>query len=55
MKNYGLIGKSLSHSFSKQFFEEKFRKENILATYSNFELESIDEVKDLFDKVDWMV
>ncbi len=50
MKNYGLIGESLSHSFSKQFFEEKFRKENILATYSNFELESIDEVKDLFDK-----
>ena len=26
MKNFGLIGKSLKHSFSKKYFEEKFEK-----------------------------
>ena len=29
-KTYGLIGSPLSHSFSKQYFNEKFEKENIL-------------------------
>ncbi len=29
MKNYGLIGKSLQHSFSPDYFEKKFSKENI--------------------------
>mgnify|MGYP005822779463 CR=1 FL=1 len=40
---YGLIGKSLVHSFSKQFFEEKFRKEEISASYLNFELARIED------------
>ena len=26
---FGLIGKNLSHSFSKKYFEEKFKKENL--------------------------
>lgn len=43
MKEYGLIGEKLGHSFSKQFFEEKFAKENIQASYENFELTSIKE------------
>ena len=29
MKKFGLIGKSLKHSFSKQYFEEKFRELNL--------------------------
>lgn len=41
--HYGLIGKSLGHSFSKQFFEDKFTREGINAFYQNFELASIDE------------
>lgn len=47
---YGLIGKSLSHSFSKQFFTEKFEKEGIDANYKNFELNKISEINDLLDK-----
>ena len=39
---YGLVGKSLAHSFSKQFFTEKFEKEKINAAYLNFEIETID-------------
>ena len=41
MKKYGLIGYPLTHSFSKRFFTEKFKKEKIDATYENFEIESI--------------
>tara|TARA_B100000809_G_scaffold251870_1_gene285885 strand:+ start:706 stop:1437 length:732 start_codon:yes stop_codon:yes gene_type:complete len=44
---YGLIGKKLGHSFSKGYFTDKFKSLNIDATYNNYELESIDEVKDL--------
>lgn len=44
---YGLIGKSLSHSFSKSFFEEKFRKEDINSTYLNFELAQIEDFEKL--------
>lgn len=29
MKEFGLIGHPLSHSFSKSYFEEKFREENL--------------------------
>lgn len=48
MKTYGLIGRSLGHSFSKSFFEYYFRENGIDATYENYELSSIDEVVDLF-------
>ncbi len=37
-KAYGLLGKSLSHSFSKSFFNEKFKNEQIDAVYDNYEL-----------------
>lgn len=43
----GLIGRSLSHSFSKKYFEEKFRKENIFGSFRNFELNSISEFPDV--------
>jgi shikimate dehydrogenase len=46
---YGLIGKSLGHSFSKQFFTEKFSKEGIAAEYNNYELSSIQEIKHVFE------
>ena len=36
MKKYGLIGYPLGHSFSKNFFNEKFHSENIDAEYANF-------------------
>ena len=38
MKQFGLIGKSLSHSFSKKYFQEKFKTESILScSYENLE------------------
>lgn len=48
MQKYGLVGKSLNHSFSKTFFEQKFEKENINAVYDNYELSSVNEIKSLF-------
>ena len=48
MKKYGLIGKTLSHSFSKLFFEDFFRKNQIDAKYSNIELNNIYEIDKLF-------
>lgn len=47
-KVFGLVGKSLKHSFSKKYFEEKFEKLNFPFQYLNFELKSIDEIKDVF-------
>ena len=43
MKKFGLIGYPLGHSFSKNFFNEKFQSENIDAEYVNFEIPSIGE------------
>lgn len=43
MDRYGLIGKTLKHSFSPQYFKEKFEKENINAIYEAFELTDIAE------------
>ena len=51
MKQFGLIGKSLDHSFSKSYFENKFITEHIQnASYSNFPLEYIEEFKSLIKK-----
>ncbi|MCL2435208.1 MAG: shikimate dehydrogenase [Lentimicrobiaceae bacterium] len=48
MKTFGLIGKSLSHSFSRQYFTEKFLQQNIHdVEYRLFPLANIEEVKDL--------
>lgn len=44
MKKYGLIGYPLGHSFSRNFFNEKFSSENIDAEYVNFEIPNITEV-----------
>lgn len=48
MKRFGLIGKTLKHSFSKGFFEKMFSEKGITdCSYSNFELPSIDEFPNL--------
>lgn len=43
MAHFGLIGKQLSHSFSKNYFTEKFQRENLPYTYQNFELSTVEE------------
>ena len=47
MTTYGLIGYPLGHSFSRQFFTEKFEKEDIDAQYLNFEIPCIEEFPDI--------
>jgi shikimate dehydrogenase len=43
---FGLIGKSLKHSFSKTYFEKKFRDLDLKNySYTNFEIETVDELK----------
>jgi shikimate dehydrogenase len=50
MKQYGLIGKSLSHSFSPLFFKQFFEINNISAEYKKYEIQSIEEVKELLSQ-----
>lgn len=49
MRQYGLIGYPLTHSFSQKYFTEKFSKENIGdAEFLNFQLQDINEVENIF-------
>lgn len=45
MKKYGLIGYPLGHSFSKDYFNQKFEAEHLDAEYVNFELSDIRDLK----------
>jgi shikimate dehydrogenase len=49
MKKYGLIGKTLSYSFSKNYFAAKFSDLGIndSCVYENYELDSIQELHEL--------
>jgi shikimate dehydrogenase len=48
MKWYGLLGKTLKHSFSKAYFTDKFNALGITdCKYENFELTGIDELPEL--------
>ncbi len=50
MKVYGLIGKSIVHSFSKNFFEKKFENEGIVdCKYENFPLQHISGFRGLIE------
>ncbi|NOR33198.1 MAG: shikimate dehydrogenase, partial [Bacteroidales bacterium] len=50
MRQFGLIGYPLGHSFSASFFAKKFKEEGIDAKYSNFPLEGIADFKALVKK-----
>lgn len=52
MLRYGLIGRTLKHSFSKQYFENKFFSEGIEASYSLFELDSVEQLTQLIAESD---
>ena len=47
MDKYGLIGYPLGHSFSRDFFNEKFRNEGIDAEYVNFEIPDISRIPEI--------
>lgn len=47
MDKYGLIGYPLGHSFSKNYFNEKFKNESINAEYINFEISTIESLPEV--------
>ena len=49
MDKYGLIGYPLGHSFSKNYFNEKFENEGIDAKYINFEIPQIEDLPEILD------
>ncbi|MBR2161223.1 MAG: shikimate dehydrogenase [Bacteroidaceae bacterium] len=49
MNKYGLIGYPLKHSFSRNYFNEKFASEQIDAEYVNFEIEDISAFMRIID------
>lgn len=48
VQQFGLLGKTLGHSFSKDFFTDKFKAEKLNATFENIELEDENTVKTWF-------
>ncbi len=52
MRKYALIGKSLNHSFSANFFNEKFKREEIIAKYDLLEFNSIEAVAEFLKTTD---
>lgn len=49
MRTFGLIGYPLSHSFSPAYFNQKFKKLSIKATYKAFEIENINQLKEVLE------
>lgn len=47
MEAYGLVGHPLGHSFSAGYFAEKFAREDIDATYTNFDFADISQLTTL--------
>lgn len=50
MKKYGLIGFPLGHSFSRNYFNNKFADEKIDAEYVNFEIPSIQDFRRVIEE-----
>lgn len=49
--NLGLIGRSISHSFSKAYFEEKFLKEKLNGfSYQNFDLQDLGSLPEIIHR-----
>ena len=52
-KTYGLVGKSISYSFSEKYFTEKFKKNKIQnCTYKNFDLNNIKDIVSILKEND---
>src|SRR5690606_8246698 len=47
---YGLLGRNISYSFSRGYFQKKFDREGISASYENFDIEEISQFKDLLEE-----
>ena len=49
MDKYGLIGYPLGHSFSINYFNQRFTDEGVNAKYMNFEIPTIDDLAEVLD------
>lgn len=48
IEKYGLIGKNISYSFSKQYFTDKFEKENLPNfSYENFDISDVNQLQSI--------
>ncbi|GAA4277872.1 shikimate dehydrogenase family protein [Aquimarina mytili] len=47
IKIYGLLGRDIGYSFSRNYFSEKFEKENLDCQYNNFDLKHIEELRQI--------
>jgi len=52
MKHFGLIGKSLAHTFSPSFFKKYFQENGIDADYRTFELETLVNCREVLENLD---
>jgi shikimate dehydrogenase len=50
VSKFGLIGKNIGYSFSKSFFTEKFKGENLPHSYENFDIDSIGTLRKIISK-----
>ena len=49
MSRFGLLGKNIDYSFSRSYFSKKFKREGLLHTYENFDMESIEGFGDFIE------
>ena len=51
MAKFGLIGKDIDYSFSRSYFNEKFKSEGLKHTYVNFDIDTIDAFPEILKSV----
>lgn len=51
MRQYGIIGKPLEHSYSAMYFTEKFRSKSILAEYHLYEMDNLQDIAMLMQRL----
>lgn len=49
MNKFGLVGKNIEYSFSRNYFNEKFKRENLEYTYVNFDIDEITEFQNVIE------
>lgn len=47
MRSYGLIGKDIDYSFSRNYFKNKFSREKLEASYVNFDIANTQKLREL--------
>lgn len=52
MKQYGIIGNPLGHSYSEQYFTELFKQQSLNATYRPYAIEKIELVQELLNTLE---